>query len=93
MIVDLLVSLGGGAPRPLRLVCRQVLVRNGKGTPILVAAEHGPDGTQKVAHVRDKDFHRILRELGVHETVVCDRVELPQPPPGARLVSGHPAED
>lgn len=87
MIVDLLVR-DGLALKPIRLNVSQVLVRQDNGTPISVAIEYGADNSQAVATVKDlPEFNRVLRVLGV-APVVCDVLELPQPPPGARLISG-----
>lgn len=87
MIVEIIPAGGIGRSRPLILAACQVLIRQNNGTPIAVAAEYGADGSQALAKVGDEDFNLVLRNLGVFETVICDRIELPPPPPGARLVA------
>ncbi len=88
MILEIIPREGVMRGRPIRLPASQVLIRQDNGPVICVAAECGDDRSQAVAKVGDPDFRRLLAALGVHETVICDRLELPQPPPGARLVSG-----
>lgn len=83
------VVLGDGSLRSFRLTdVSSVVVRQNNGTPIMVAAEVGDGRTQQVAHVKDADFHRVLRQLGVSDTVICDTLLLPPPPLGARLLTG-----
>jgi hypothetical protein len=88
MIVELIPAGGVGRSRPLVLYVNQVVIRQDNGTPISVAAEFGGERTQAVAQAGDPDFERVLRALGVRETVVVDRIVLPPLPPGARLVAG-----
>jgi len=88
MLVEFITAGGVGRGRPLVLAVNQVIVRQDNGTPILVAAEFGAEKAQAAAKVGDADFQHLLRALGINETVVCDRVELPGPPPGARLIAG-----
>lgn len=88
MIVELILADGVGRSQPLVLHVNQLVVRQDNGTPICVAAEFGQDRAQAVAKVGDDDFEQVCNALGVRETVICDRVVLPPPPPGARLVAG-----
>lgn len=88
MIVELIPASGIGCGQALRLAVSQVLIRQDNGTPICVAAEYGPEGAQAVSKAGDDDFNRILKTLGVDMLVRCDRIEMPQPPPGARLIAG-----
>ena len=88
MIVELILSDGIGHSRPVRLSVSQILVRQDNGTPIMVAAEYGANRSQCCAKVGDKDFLSVLQALGINETVICDRIEMPPPPPGARLIAG-----
>lgn len=87
MIVQLLVA-DGGRLRPLTVHATQVLVCQDNGTPIAVAAEYGTDASQAVSKVGDADFNTTLKALGVPHEVVCDVLDLPKPPPGARLIAG-----
>jgi hypothetical protein len=86
MILEIVPEEGIGG-KPVRLVARQVVVRQDNGTPICAAAHFGPERAYVVLKVGDKDFNRMLKALGISDTVICDRLELPQPPPGARLIS------
>lgn len=85
MIIELIPRIGG---EPIRLNIAQFLVRQDNGTPIAVGAEYGPEGSQAVSCVGCKDFQRMLRVLGVKDTVVVDTLQMPQPQPGARLIAG-----
>lgn len=88
-IVAEIVPEGGMlAGPPLRVALGQIVLRNGDGTVIFVAAEYGNRRSQVMAKVGDPDFGRICRLLGIHETVVIDTIELPKPPPGAKLIAG-----
>lgn len=85
MIIELIPRIGGA---PLRLDVSQFVVRQDNGTPISVGAEYGPEGAQAVSCVGCKDFQRMLRVLGVKDTVVVDTLHMPQPQPGVRLIAG-----
>lgn len=87
MILEIIPEGGIGAGPPLVVRATQVLIRQDNGTPICVAAHFGPDRAYAVEKVGDADFNRTLRALGLRETVICDRLELPRPPPGARLIA------
>ncbi len=87
MIVQLVMADGTLKPLVLHGVAA-VIVRQNNTTPISVAAEVGEGRSQVVAHAKDKDFNHVLRQLGVHQTVICDTLELRKPPPDARLVAG-----
>lgn len=87
MILEIIPEGGIYAGRPIVLRACQVLVRQDNGTPICVAAHFGPDGAYAVEKAGDKDFNRTMRALGIRETVLVDRIEVPPPPPGARLVA------
>lgn len=87
MIVQ--VIMADGTLRPLVLDgVAAVIVRQNNTTPIMVAAEVGDGRTQHVAHCRDRDFNHVLRQLGIHQTVICDELVLAKPPSGAKLVAG-----
>lgn len=83
MIVDILDGIGRS---PLRLPASLVIVRLDDGTPIMVSGAFGPEGAVRSSHALEKDFNQTLRALGVTQEVICDRIELPPPPPGARLI-------
>lgn len=85
MRIELITRVGDP---PIVLDVAQFVVRNGRGTPIAAGAEYGPDDSQAVSCVGHPDLARVLRLLGVQTTVVVDRVVLPQPAPGARLLAG-----
>jgi hypothetical protein len=88
MILEIIPDGGIGRGAPIRLLATQIIVRLDDGTPVAVAAHYG-DGTSYAVSMAGKDdFNRILRNLGVHQTVICDTIELPKPPPGARLIAG-----
>ncbi len=88
MIVEIIPTGGVGGSTPIRLHAGQIVIRQDNGTPVVVAMEAGERRTQKIAKVGDKEFNRLLADAGVFEDVICDRLELPKPPPGARLVAG-----
>ena len=96
MIIEVVLSDGIGKSAPLVLHCNQLVVRQDNGTPIGVFAHFGPDGAYAAsiaAHCKHcgkgiEDFNRMLRALGVNMTVVVDTLQLPKPPPGAKLVAG-----
>lgn len=92
MIVEIIPAGGLGRTAPLRIEAAQVLVRQANGTPIAIAAEYGPDRSHAVTMAGQDDFVRTLRNLGIDDPVVCDRIKLLQPPPGARLVAGPTQE-
>lgn len=84
-----IVPAGGiGRSPPIVLAACQVVVENDDGTVLAIAAEYGPDDAVKLAHAGDEDFNRTLAELGYTKFTVCDRIQLPPAPPGARLVAG-----
>ncbi len=85
MILEVLTH---GIARAVRLPATQIVIRQDNGTPIVVAAEFGPDRSQKVVRVGDPEFNDALRALGVNDIVICDDIIMPPPPPGARLVAG-----
>jgi len=89
LIVELIPVGGVGRGKPIVLPVRQVVVRLSNGTPVVVASEFGPDGAYAVSRVGDDDFNRLLRALGLDIThVQVDTVQMPSPPPGARLIAG-----
>jgi hypothetical protein len=88
MIVELILADGVGRSAPLRLEANQLIVRNEQGTPICVAAVFGIDRAIAVSKAGDHDFTQMLRQLGVHDTVIVDKLVLPKPPPGATLIAG-----
>ena len=85
MKIQLIPKIGGP---PLVLDVAQFVVTNDQGTPISVGAEYGPENAQAVSCVGCEDFQRMLRVLGVNTTVVVDRLVMPKPQPGARLIAG-----
>jgi hypothetical protein len=88
MIVTIIPKGGLGRVTPLRLDAAQVIVTHENGTPIYAAAQYGPDGAIAAATPDHADFNQILHNLGVDTTVVVDKIQLPKPPTGARLIMG-----
>ena len=89
MFLEIVPKLG---LQPLRIEATQLVIRNAQGTPIAVAGEFGPDGTQRVAHVGDKDFDRTLRAFGyTGPPVQIDVLELAKPQ-GATLANAKLVE-
>lgn len=102
MRVELLLKGVGG--EPLVVDATMVVVRLDDTTPILAVGERalrlkpgepaavagavGGDGIVRASHALDEDFNATLRALGINRTVICDKLVLPPPPPGARLVRG-----
>ncbi len=74
--------------RPIVLEATLVMVELNDGTPIMVSGEYGPENTVRSSHAGDNDFNKTLEALGVHKTVICDTLQLPAPPSGARIISG-----
>lgn len=87
MILEIIPEGGVGVGKPIILTACQVVVRQDNGTPIMVAAHFGPAKAYACERAGDADFNRMLRSLGINETVLCDRIELPKPPPEARLIA------
>ncbi len=58
------------------------------GQPVAVAGDFGPDGVVRASHALDDDFNATLQALGINRMVVCDRLVMPPPPPGAQLIRG-----
>lgn len=86
LVVELVPA--GHLGRPLVLPISQLVVRMPNGTPVVVAAEFGPDHSYAVSRAGDEDFDRVLRNLQLDITSVqVDTVLTPAPPPGARLVA------
>lgn len=90
MIIEV-IPAGGLGHAPLRLEASQVLIKMDDGTPIAVAAHYGPDRTVAVESIAFNEvaFHRMLRMLGVQQTVLVTTVRTDKTPPaGARLLAG-----
>jgi hypothetical protein len=85
MRIQLIPRIGG---KPLVLDVSQFIVLNEMGTPVSVGAVYGPDGTIAVSCVGCDDFQRMLRSLGVQGTVVVDKLVMPKPEPGVKLLAG-----
>lgn len=85
MRIQLIPRIGGA---PLVFDVSQFIVVNDQGTPISVGAVYGPDGADAVSCVGASDFQRMLRVLGVNTTVVVDKLVMPKPQPGAKLLAG-----
>lgn len=91
MIVEIIPLGGIGNGAPLKLEASQIVIYQDNGTPIVVAAHYGAAGTIAVASVEHNqlEFNQMLRRLGIQMTVIVDRLHMPSPPPGARLVAGR----
>lgn len=92
MRVTIIPAGGLGRSAPVVIEAAQVYLSHPDGTHFAVAAEYGPDGAVQFAHAKDKNFNRVLNDLGVKRFTICDQLELPKPPPGARLVAGPSPE-
>jgi len=86
MIIELLVN-NGGILRPVTVHATQVIVKNDVGTPIYVAGKYGPENGQLASSVTDPDFNDTMKKLGIHMTVICDRLILPAAN-GPRILPG-----
>jgi hypothetical protein len=98
------ILLKGVLGEPLIVDATLVIVRLNDTTPVLtvgrealalsqgdvaaVAGDFGPDGVVRASHALDPDFNPTLRAFGIERTVICDRLVLPQPPPGAQIIRG-----
>lgn len=88
MIVEVVLDGAFGREPPLVLRVTQVVAYQDNGTPVALLAEGGPERSQVVTMIGQEDFRRQLRAFGVASDVRCDRIVLPRPAPGARLVAG-----
>ena len=84
MKLEILTKGVGGTP--LFIDASLVICRLADGTPVMLAGEYGPDGEVRASHALDDDFNQTLGALGVSQLVMCDRLVLPSPPPGAKLL-------
>jgi hypothetical protein len=57
-----------------------------RGEIAAVAGDFGPAGIVRASHALDPDFNATLRSFGIDRMVICDRLVLPQPPPGAQII-------
>jgi len=90
MILQIIPKGGIGHSAPLVLEATQVLVLDGKGTILAVAADHGPVRGYCIGHAQDADFNRTLATLGIHRFTICDTLHLPKAPTGgARIIAGQ----
>jgi hypothetical protein len=89
MILEILPADGLGHGEAIVMHAAQVVVRQDNGTPVAVVAHYGPENSYSVGSVAhdDEEFHRILRTLGINETVVVQHLEMRKPPPEAILVA------
>jgi hypothetical protein len=71
---------------PIVLDVSQFMVVDENDTPISVGATYGPDGASAVSCVGCNDFNRMLRALGVNQTVILTKIQLPQVEAGSRLL-------
>jgi hypothetical protein len=88
MIVELIQRGGLGRSKPIVLDVTQIVVRQNNGTPIYVCAHYGPDDACAHSVAGMEDFNRYLRVLGIDMTVVVSTIQIPGPPPGAKLLTG-----
>ena len=77
MFVEIINGLDS---KPIRLPATQVIVRMANGSPIMAAAQMGPDGMLGVGIVGDEmkpgDFKRVLRYCGVKEVPPIETLRL-----------------
>ena len=68
--------------KPLRVECTRLVIRDVNNTPVAVAMQQTPDHIF-IMHAGEKGFATALRNMGIHDTVIVDRIgneELPSPP-------------
>lgn len=89
MIIELIPTEGVGRGRPIVLEANQIVIRQNNGTIIGIAMHYGPEGAYACALAGDDDgdFERLLAAAGINEVVICDRLQIPKPHPGAVLVA------
>ncbi len=78
----------GIGSKPVVLEATLVVCEHDNGTPFMVAGNYGPEGAERASHALDDDFNDTLRKMGVNKTVITDKLQLPPPPPGARIIRG-----
>jgi hypothetical protein len=88
MYIEIIPDGGIGRGAPFVLHVNQVTVRQDNGTIVAVAAVYGAADTLLVTHAGDKDFNDNLRKLNIAGMTIVDRLELPSPPPGAKIIAG-----
>lgn len=90
MIIELIPSGGLGGTAPLRLNVSQIVLRLDDGTPMAAAAHYGPDGAVLVesAAFNPEAFQRMLKILGINQTVLVSTIKTAPPVAGARLIAG-----
>lgn len=88
LVIELLEH-GVGRRAPLRLTARQIVIRLPNGTPVVIAAEYGPDGCYAVSTYNDDDFNRMLRNLNIdRQPVTVVQAAMAPPINGSVLVAG-----
>lgn len=92
MIVELIPAGGLGREPPLRIDASQIIVRYPNGTPFFAAGLYGQDRSVFASMAGMNDFNKCLRSCGENKTVIVDTIEMPEPPPGARLIRGPTGE-
>lgn len=88
MIAEIIPKGGLGTGQPLVIDVAQIILRYPNGTPFAIAALYGQDRSVACSMAGMKDFNTLLHRLGVDMTVIVDTIEMPPPPPGARLIHG-----
>ena len=86
--MKLLILPKGMSGPPIEMEAALVLVKDDDGTPLMASGEYGPQGAIRSSHALDSDFTKTLRELGLTQLTVCDKLVLPGPPPGAKILTG-----
>lgn len=86
MIIEILIN-EGGILKPITVEATQVVVKTGNGNPVFVMGKYGPETGYTIAYVKDDDFNKTLRQLGITTTVRCDVLRLPAIP-GSKLING-----
>jgi hypothetical protein len=88
MIIQILPKIG---EQPIQLDAAQFIVLNDAGTPIIVAAEYGPQGAIRVCHAGEgaDKFNAAMRAMGYGQhKIIVDELSQPPAPRGARLIGG-----
>jgi hypothetical protein len=70
----MIAEIHNGLGAPQRIPCTRVVVYDTHRNPLIMAMEWDTQGYY-VARVGDKDFDKLLRQLGVAQTVICTQPE------------------
>jgi hypothetical protein len=72
----MLVRLVDSNNQPRVIEASVMIVEGANGQPISLALDTGLPGAIIVAHAKDPDFNKLLKELGFNQTVICEDLRL-----------------